>query len=460
MSSNNRASLLAGLRTGGVRSTTNPFPHTAGPNATSFPRQELPMSASVGGSFNQLYPAQAQAHVQAQQQAFQMQMMQMEIMRLKALQQVQQQYQIELVRQQQQHQQQQHQTANRRFSQYGEQPQTAGPAATSFMSRHPSQADYIKPQFSTGPRAGMEDQVPMTASLGGKFGGRLNPNATSFSMGGFPEEEEMTQATVPGSQAPVNTPATAAHTTVISGGTPLGVANWNGAVTNSAVANPGVTPSKSDTSLNWRRGASNSVLNNGNGNRSASVNVRITPPPSERVSPPPGIKTHRPEPLRFSVVINEPAAPLVIVDSSDGETYEDGDDSSSSSAKSEPTTPPSGGSSASSGMPPLSPREAASKRLYEGLGIGRPVPQTAAVHTINFPMSTGAAPSMPHTSAGAAFPNRMAMASQPTRQPRGPPSGLDELGPKNFATRIRRKAIGGLGAMLDARVNRREVEAF
>lgn len=79
MSTNNRASLLAGLRTGGVRSTSGAVPQTAAPTVTSFPRQEMPMTAAVGGSFNQMY---AQAQAQAQAQAFQMQMMQMEIMRL------------------------------------------------------------------------------------------------------------------------------------------------------------------------------------------------------------------------------------------------------------------------------------------------------------------------------------------------------------------------------------------
>ncbi|THH11548.1 hypothetical protein EW145_g603 [Phellinidium pouzarii] len=466
MSSNNRASLLAGLRTGGVRSSLNQMPQTAAPNVSSFPRLDLPMSASVGSSFNQMYPAQAQAQVQAQQQAFQMQMMQMEIMRLQAfayrpcfqaLQQVQQQYQIELTRQQHQHQQQ---TPSRRASSHYVEPHTAGPAVNSFVNRHSSQADHVRPQFNLNSRSTPEDQVPMTASLGGKFGSRLNPNATAFRMGGFPEEEELNHAVVPGSNAPLNTPTMAAsQTTVISGGTPLGVAGWSGngnGNTSTGVASSSMTASKSDTSLNWRRGTNNSVLN---GSRTASLNVKITPP-SERISPPSGaVKVHRPEPLRFSVVVNEPSAPLVIVDSSDGEAGEEGyETSSSSSAKSEPTTPPSGGSSVSSGMLPLSPREVASKRLYEGLGIGRPVPQSAAVHTLSFPGPTSAAPPMPHTSAGAAFPGRMV--SQPTRQPRGPPSGLDELGPKNFATRIRRKAIGGLGAMLDARVSRREIEAF
>jgi len=45
------------------------------------------------------------------------------------------------------------------------------------------------------------------------------------------------------------------------------------------------------------------------------------------------------------------------------------------------------------------------------------------------------------------------------RQPKGPPSGADELGPKNFATRIRRKAIGGLGGLLETR-ERRDIEVY
>lgn len=81
MSNNNRASLLAGLRTGGVRQP-NQMPYSAAPTVSSFPRQDIPMTASVAGSFNQMHSAQAQAQAQAQQQAFQMQMMQMEIMRL------------------------------------------------------------------------------------------------------------------------------------------------------------------------------------------------------------------------------------------------------------------------------------------------------------------------------------------------------------------------------------------
>lgn len=350
-----------------------------------------------------------------------------------ALQQAQQQYQAELLRQQQQRQQQaqaQQQLANRRASYY--EPMSAAPAQASFMNRHASQDSWQ--QTVAGQRADSDDQVPMTAALGGKFGARLNPNAATFHMSGFPEEEEITVAKTSGNTI------TNGQTTVISGGTPLGLAN---AAVQPAV-NTSIAPSKSDTSLNWRRGGSNSVLKNSL--RTASLNVKITPPPDDSVSQP--VVRNRPEPLRFSAIPEKPMTPLVIVDSSDGENNEDADDSSYSS-KSEPTTPPSGGSS------PLSPREAASKRLYEGLGLGRPVPHTAAPEKSNFSVYNGTA--VPHTSAASAFP-RASIA--PVRQPRGPPSGVDELGPKNFASRIRRKAIGGLGAMLDARVNRREIEAY
>lgn len=85
--------------------------------------------------------------------------------------------------------------------------------------------------------------------------------------------------------------------------------------------------------------------------------------------------------------------------------------------------------------------------MYEGLGIGRPVSATPSEQS-------GRANSTSSVATG------HRMVSQPTRQPRGPPSGADELGPKNFASRIRRKAIGGLGMLMDARERREFVEAF
>jgi len=90
--------------------------------------------------------------------------------------------------------------------------------------------------------------------------------------------------------------------------------------------------------------------------------------------------------------------------------------------------------------------------LYEGLGIGRPA---SAVNKLSVDETA------PQQYAGS-IPNLVShrLASQPTRQPRGPPSGAEELGPKNFATRIRRKAIGGLGMLIGARERRELVEVY
>jgi len=381
---------------------------------------------------------------------YQMQVLQAEIMKMQIIQQAQQaqQYQLEILRQQQQQQQQ---VPHRRTSL--DVPASAGPTATSFMSRRASQAEYLKNQLHLNGSSIAEEEaapMPMTGALNGKFGGRLNPNATSFRFGGGSDDEDQERFSRTGSGAPANTPVTPSYTTVISGGTSLGKMGANGGSS--------VPTSKSDGVANWRRGGNNNSMLNGN--RSASLSVKITPPPVDRTSPPPAHQASkaRPERLRFSVVISEPVSGVAI-DNSDGDVSEGTDDASSTSdslkSESLPTTPPSTGAE-----PPLSPREAASKRLYEGLGLGRPVPQSAQVHTMSFPGTNGSdlAVTVPHTSVGLTFSNRVA--SQPTRQPRGPPCGIDELGPKNFATRIRRKAIGGLGAMLDARVNRREVEAF
>ena len=128
---NSRASLLAGLRTGGVRSVSGPIPHTASPAGTfNVPRyapasdafysseeedeladllsqkmyfqnnvsrmQQAPMTAAVDGGMNRFVMQQAlgmnggvamnqyaAAAAQSQmQQAMQMQMMQLELARL------------------------------------------------------------------------------------------------------------------------------------------------------------------------------------------------------------------------------------------------------------------------------------------------------------------------------------------------------------------------------------------
>lgn len=128
---NSRASLLAGLRTGGVRSVSGPVPHTASPAGTfNVPRypptvnndtfyeeedeladmisqklyvqnnvsrmQQVPMTAAVDGGMNRFAMQQtigmnggvgmnlyvSAAAAQSQMQAVQMQMMQLELARL------------------------------------------------------------------------------------------------------------------------------------------------------------------------------------------------------------------------------------------------------------------------------------------------------------------------------------------------------------------------------------------
>lgn len=504
---NPRASLLAGLRTGGVRSASggahiSNIPHTAAPggsfnvprfasqhySAAVYPEEEedelpempsqnvfahslrqAPQTAAVDGPNNrfaqqqrgmnpnsvpfnpsfsiqhaQQQQQQQQQQVQQQQQqaaqtqaaqatqALQMQMMQLEIMRLQTIQ--AQQYQAELLAQAQRQQVQ-----NRRASLQLQPPASAGPLHTGFdlraataqaqMRRASHHAELLKAQLN-----GSDDQVPMTAALGGKFGSRTTSLGTS-TLARYSDDSSDDGGSF-------NPPPTPGATTVISGGTSLGHAS--GATAAISVA-PAAAPSRSDTAVSWRRGGnSNSVLSGNN----RSLSVKITPPPSEqRVSPPPASASSnkaRPLPLRFT----SPAPPPALVVDSATDSATDNDDTySTSSSKSgggsggsSPTTP----RSASSGeMVPLSPREEAAKKLYEGLGIGRPLPAPAAVP---------APPAMTMAS--------YRMVSQPMRQPRGPPSGSDELGPMNFATRIRRKAIGGLGMLMGARERREIVDVY
>jgi hypothetical protein len=375
-----------------------------------------PMTAGIVGSnmFQQqqqhaqlmLLQAQAQAQAQAAQLAMQghvngvpmdrTMQMQLEMMRLQA---IQQQQQMMLAQAQMS---QQTPAAPRRR---GTESFTAGPLQTSFEFNAPP------PQHRQS-----VDEVPMTAALGGKFGSRsfpngLNPNANSFTS----RSGEI--------------PSTPNNTSVISGGTSLGHMT--------------ITPSKSDTAISWRRGSvpANNVrpLNKTPSPPRRAPSVVISPPPSEyspRSSSPedfpsPSTTKARPVPLRFSINGTNPTmtdsveAVQVITVSGDA------DDGAST------PTPTSSSSNHSS-----KEREEASKKLYEGLGIGRPAPSHAQVST---PVVT------------------MRQASQPFRQPRGPPGGVDELGPRNFASRIRRKAIGGLESLVDARERRQSaviVEAF
>jgi hypothetical protein len=292
-------------------------------------------------------------------------------------------------------------------------PATAGPTTQSFdfhptalsaQIRRPTQGELLSSQLAVS----SEDQVPMSATLEGKYGSRA-------ALPGLAEEDYVTGP---------------------RGNLPLFSTTAASALNNATNA---VSPSKSDSAASWRRGGNNnSVLS---GNRAVSVNpgltpsVRVSPPPLEtRVSPPatadPSPIRPRPQPLRFTNIPSQPL-PTVAIDDTDAEDNLT-ESSSRSGSHSSPSTPNSG---SSFDRPPLSPREEATKKLYEGLGIGRP------------------APTVPVT-----VPQRVL--SQPVRQPRGPPSGADELGPRNFATRIRRKAIGGLGALMDARERRDVIEAY
>lgn len=492
---NSRASLLAGLRTGGVRSASHTIPHTAAPGASFhinrapsysnqqyYPEEEddqffeihnrqqifahrgLPMTAAVDGPNNRFMQQQQQARIvnphsaafpnnypQANNQyqgqnnnnALQMQMMQLEVMRIQQQIQAQQaaQFQAQLLAQQQQQQQQQIQMQQARRASVGfNPPATAGPLTQSFpdlrsppasAARRVSQVEHLRASLGVSGGPSADDQAPMTAALGGRFGSR------------------MTSVNVMSNEDHPQPLPTAVSTNVISGGTSLGAP----------------APSKSDAASSWRSSGNNSVLR---GNRTTSLSVKVTPPPGEvspalpqRVSPPPGLPApvnnnsataakFRPQPLRFSPAVQH-HVPAVTIDTTDDDTdeFDTHSQSSGSSVKSSSPTTPRSASSNELQMP-LSPREEASKKLYEGLGIGRPVsatpsdqayPATVNVHLVKQAQYSSALPTQ-------------RLVSQPTRQPRGPPSGTDELGPKNFASRIRRKAIGGLGVLMDARERR------
>jgi hypothetical protein len=468
-SPNPRASLLSGLRTGGVRSTSATVPHTAAPggsfnvprfasqlHSSVFPEEDddqivdvpgqtifasrqvprAPMTAAVDGPDNRFtqqqqrgmnpnvapftpsflphQPVQPVQPVQsANANALQMQMMQIEIMKMQAMQQYQH---AQLVAQAQAQVllQQQAQQSPRRAS--FNPPATAGPLSTTFDLRSATLRRAAQNNVT-------EDQVPMTAALDGRFGSRPS------SISGTPMSSRF--AVGEGNDAPASLPPTPHTTTVISGGTSLG----------SPASNTNGTPSKSDSASTWRRGGNNNSVLSGN-NRSPSV--KVTPPPAERrISPPPvasptPANKARPQPLRFSVVASQPMPAVAIDETAEEDNDEDeaeADADSSGSSNSNASSP----HSASTNGTPLSPREEAAKKLYEGLGIGRPVSAVADQQQF-----------------AAASAHRMT--SQPVRQPHGPPSSVDELGLKNFATRIRRQAIGGLGALMNSRERREFVQ--
>jgi hypothetical protein len=180
-----------------------------------------------------------------------------------------------------------------------------------------------------------------------------------------------------------------------------------------------MAPSKSDSAISWRNVSNDPALTRDNGRRS------------------PLPRRARPEPLELRVVSSHDSDLTT-----SRETSESSNDSSSTKSDGEqvssvPTTPVSGNSSGSLSAA----REEASKKLFQGLGLGRPSIHVTAPSEHTLPTIVGKA------------------VSQPIRQPRGPPASAEELEAKNFANRIRKKAIGGLEALLEARERREGVPA-
>ncbi len=115
--------------------------------------------------------------------------------------------------------------------------------------------------------------MPMTAALGGRFGGRMASASTHLSRY-IPEEPEEYAAQMP---------PTPGSTNVIAGGTYL-----CNSTSNNVNVTPNALPSRSDQVSNWRRPGNNVGVSH---RAVSSPAVRITPPLSEhqRISPPPGI---------------------------------------------------------------------------------------------------------------------------------------------------------------------------
>jgi hypothetical protein len=346
-SSNPRASLLSGLRTGGVRSVSTPHPHSALPTTTTFSipqqrqqyhhRQDADLADLVNGlHINQNHngaspppPSSlnfAAEALYAQQQQFlmaqvgfgngmsleqvQAMQMQLEIMRLQVL------YSFLLSSR----------SSSHSFYQALKQQQLQ--QAQLFLQSQQQQ--------SFSPQQSYQRTMPASAGPLQTAFPRLNPNAASFVGGGGrsasfsipvteePEEDEEQFVTHRnhnnghgnGIAAPSNSPATPNyHTTVISGGTPL--------------SNGNVPQSKSDSAVSWRR---------------ATL------------------------PTLPSVTVSKPTESTT---------------TSSTGSRSRSRTP----------SPPISPttttmREQASRKLYESLSHSRPSPTPAAqnVVTIKPPM--------------------------------------------------------------------------
>jgi hypothetical protein len=411
--SSQRASLLAGLRTGGVRSTS--VPHTAGPQASffvspphganyepSFPEVDetdglanmMSHGAYISNRYNPphtahpdiataplAYQQQQWAGVQNHplpghglppasayptQQDMQLQMMQMELMRLQVrfCKHVRSVLIIQLIQ------------AISNLQQYAQLRQDNQQFANQGGMRQNNLPSYGYPAHNALPYG----QVPMTAGLAGKFGRRTSHSAIldedSNALGGRRQP------------------------------TP-----------NSIGAAQNMVPSKSDCAVSWRNNSNEPAL------------VRDDQLEQSRPS---FAKRNRPEPLELSAISGQDPEFVFHRENSESSNDSSSTKSDGEQVSSTPTTPISGNSNGSLSAA----REEASKKLFRGLGLGRPSIHVTAPSESILPVTLAR------------------VVSQPIRQPRGPPASSEELGAKNFANRIRKKAIGGLGALLEARERR------
>jgi len=438
---NQRASLLASLRTGGVRSISGQVPSTAplmSPSASHFPRSST--VDSFQHSHSQTYEAEALADqfaqmqfVQSQSQtaaptahqnAMRMQQQMMygmlsgngysqEEMLVLAQMQRQQQAQLELMRLQVLQQQAQ---AQAQLLALQAQQQQQAEAVRQYQ--HTASFDTLRSAASSAAarrasRGAAETAAePMTAALSGRFGTRLNPQASAFRSVSIAEEDSppMTAGFIP------NPPATAKE--------------------------PGHTtpPRKSDVATSWRRGSSASPapLRKTPSPPLSTPTVVVSRPDEWPITPAPtssasGKSGRRPSPLQLSGS-NSPKSVSSVVASSDEEAVDSMADASPPALSNSPTSSSPTSVSPTSAHHPASavaaPVEAA-KRLYEGIGMGRPHVRSVSVSL---------------SASGAQTPSTAII-----RQPRGPPCGADELGLRNFATRVRRRAISGLEVLKSAR---------
>lgn len=421
--------LLSGLRTGGVRPTAGPtMPQTAAiggsfqPPRFASPHQQpalfeeniddmnpyanlsygMPMTAAIDGRAPRFQQQQQLQFLQHQARLAvlngnngmngmmnpidpaQAQFMQLQLMQAMVAQQQQaQKLQAELAMQQQVAMAlsgQRQQVQNNRVASTGSRmPSTAGPMQTSFDAS--SMSRMRSEQMGSVDETSEFGAPPMTAALGGKFGSRTGTTGLNPNAPTFRLNEEV---------PPV--PATPSSTVVISGGVSLGAPS---------TPNPALSsgPSKSDAAVSWRRGS----------NAASTVFARSGSPPKMlgRQSPPTaaspepvaresptlggGPAKYRPQPLRIRE--NQAMLPSVTIENEQGMSVYSS------------TKMPSPTSSNSSGD---------SHRKYEA------PPKTPLV----------------------AYNGSSVRHSQPVRQPRGPPAGVEEVSSLNFASRVKRVVTG------------------